>query len=88
MEDLQPMIASLRAAAVVDPDEAATLDAAAREEWAYAAGLQIWIYGLPLMRTEQLRRGMSQLDGPMESLPFAPVNQLGHMRAFPPVLPN
>ena len=83
MEDLQPMIASLRVAAVVDPDEAAMLDAAAREEWAYAAGLQIWIYGLPLMRTEQLRRWMTQLDGPMESLPYAPVNQLGHMRAIP-----
>ena len=41
MKDLHPMIADLRVAAVTDADEASALDAAAREEWAYAAGLQI-----------------------------------------------
>ena len=83
MQDLQPMIADLRAATVTEPADAALLDGAAREEWAYAAGLQIWIYGLPLMRTEQLRRWMIALDGPLENLPYAPINQLGHMRLIP-----
>jgi hypothetical protein len=83
MQDLQPMIANLRAAGRVDPEAAARLDDQAREEWAYAAGLQIWIYGLPLMRTEQLRRWMVELDKPVEDLPYAPINQLGHMRHLP-----
>lgn len=83
MQDLQQLISSLRVAAVTDAHEAAELDAAAREEWAYAAGLQVWVFGLPLMRTEQLRRLMTSLDGPLETLPYAPVNQLGHMRVIP-----
>ena len=83
MRDLQELIRGLRVAAVTDATAAAELDAAAREEWAYSAGLQIWIYGLPLMRTEQLRRLMISLDGPLETLPYAPVNQLGHMRMIP-----
>jgi len=83
MRDLQAMIAGLRAAAVTEAADAEALDAAAREEWAYVAGLQIWIFGLPLMRTEQLRRLMMQLETPMETLPYAPPNMLGHMRAIP-----
>ncbi len=83
MKGLQELIRSLRVAAVTDPFDAAGLDAAAKEEWGYTAGLQIWIFGLPLMRTEQLRRLMTSLDGPLETLPYAPVNQLGHMRMIP-----
>lgn len=83
MKDLQPLISSLRVAAKTDPDEISELDATAREEWAYAAGLQIWVFGLPLLRVEQLRRMFLQLTAPMEALPFAPQNQLGHMRILP-----
>ncbi len=83
MERLRELIGSLRVAAVTDPEGAAALDAHAREEWAYAAGLQIWVFGLPLMRTELIRRGSARLKEPMETLPFAPINQLGHMRALP-----
>ena len=83
MKRLRELIQGLRAAARSDAEEAAALDASAREEWAYAAGLLVWVYGLPLLRVEALRRNMALLDAPLESLPFAPLNQLGHMRQLP-----
>lgn len=83
MRDLQEMMMGLRASTRTDADRARAQDDVAREEWAYSAGLQVWIYGLPLLRTEQFRRIMSDLDGPAESLPYAPINQLGHMRMIP-----
>ena len=58
-------------------------DAAAKEEWAYSAGLQIWLFGLALMKFEQFRRLMNKLEAPAENLPYAPINQIGHMRQLP-----
>ena len=83
MRTLQALITELRVAAVTDRGTVEALDGAAREEWAYTAGLQSWIFGLPLLRVELLRRMLSQLQAPMEALPYAPINQLGHMRILP-----
>lgn len=83
MHGLHEFMVGLRASTRVDPQEVVALDEAAREEWAYCAGLVIWIYGLPLMRVEQFRRLMSSLDTPLEDAPYAPINQMGHMRHIP-----
>lgn len=83
MQDLQQMMVDMRAAAITDARESELVDEQAREEWSYAAGLAIWVFGLPLMRAEQFRRLLSALDGPVETMPYAPPNQMGHMRFIP-----
>ena len=83
MHDLQQLMMGMKAASNETPSGIVDLDDAAIEEWAYASGLVVWIWGLPLLRFEQFRRLMSLLDAPAENLPYAPIGQLGHMRSLP-----
>ena len=83
MQDLQQLMMGMKAASNETPSGIVDLDDAAIEEWAYASGLVVWMWGLPLLRFEQFRRLLSLLDAPAENLPYAPIGQLGHMRSLP-----
>lgn len=67
------------AAPPLAPPGAATSDAAAREELAYAYALQAYVFAFPLVITERERLRREKLTAPLGNAPAAPINQLGHM---------
>jgi len=61
------------------------IDAAAKEEWSYSAGIQAYVFGLPLTifeRERKLRLDPAAVEKAKRFAPAAPINQIGHMKGL------
>jgi len=60
-------------------------DAASKEEWSYSAGIQAYVFGLPLTifeRERKLRLDPVAVEKAKKFAPAAPINQIGHMKGL------
>jgi hypothetical protein len=77
---LQP---AARAAETEGEEEIRKRDAQSEENWAYSAGAQNYVFGLPLVifeRERSLRLDPVKLERAKKTAPAAPINQIGHMK--------